>query len=388
MTHPSQPRARRRPRAPGTAVVVAGVVTLLLVAPAGATSTAVAAPAVPAPSRAVPPVDVGPSDPSTVAALDRAVEASATLAMRGRLTVAALGDGGPQVTTVEVARRADGRMRAIRQGAWELGREDDGSYLRSERTGRLLELGGVQAGTFDRTRFLERYRVADRGYAEIDTGSARVVEVIDRSRGVVREILHLDEETGLVVRRETRDADGEPSRVVAYTSLVVDRDVRARPTEHEDDEAEQVALDPVERRSLAERGLPASAELPGGFVLLDASEVRGTDLPTVHLVYGDGLYTLSVYVQEGRLARRATRQAVELRTPHHDEVVWRWPGSEPRRIVWSGDRRTFTAVTDAPTGVLLAAVDGLPNDPATSTLGRLARGFSRVADHLLPSPDD
>lgn len=357
----------------------------MLIAPAGAGPTN-AGPPVPPRAGPVPPVDLLPSDPTTVDALDRALEVSATVAMRGRLTVAALGDGGPQITTVDVARRADGRLRAIRQGAWELGREGDGSYLRSERTGRLLELGGVRTRTFDRDRFLERYRVADRGSAVIDTGPARAIEVIDRSRGVVREILHLDEATGLVVRRETRDADGQPSRVVAYTSLTIDGDVRARPTEHDGQEdAEQVALDPVERRALAARGLPASAELPGGFVLLDASEVRGTDLPTVHLVYGDGLYTLSVYVQEGRLARRATRQAVELRTPHRDEVVWRWPGSEPRRIVWSGDGRTFTAVTDAPTGVLLAAVDGLPNDPAPSTLDRLARGFSRVADHLLPS---
>lgn len=327
------------------------------------------------------------SDPGALERLDGAVTATSETPLRGQVTVASFGRGGPQVTTVELVRRADGRTRVSRGGAWELGTDGDGSYLRSPRTGQLLELGGLPTAGFDRTRFLAGYKVLDGGSSQLDTGPAHRLEVVDRGDGRVRETLHVDRATGLVVRRETVDVDGMPVRVVAYTQLEVDDGVEARRSEVEDDEElerETLALDPVERRALERRGIPASASLPGGFDLLDASEIRSAETPTVHLRYGDGLYTLSVYVQLGTLAGGATRDAVLLDLPDGDGAVWRWPGSEPRRVVWTGDRHTFTALTDAPTGVLLAAVAGLPNDPPPSTLERLTRGWTRVTDRLLP----
>lgn len=324
------------------------------------------------------------ADDATLALLDRAVAAAASVPMRGQLTVASFGLGGPQITTVEVARRADGRLRATRQGAWELGRDDDGSYLRSPRTGTLLKLGGVERRSFDRERFLTNYRLDDGGTIELDTGPARTLLVTAHRDGVVREVLHVDDATGLVVRRETFEDDGAPVRVVAYTEVEVDDSVRARSRlASEGLELETVALSPVERQSLVDRGVPAEAALPGGFELVDAAEVESVTVPTVHLVYSDGLYTLSVYVQLGRLATAATEDAVALSLPDGG-AVWRWPGSEPRRVVWSGDGLTFTALTDAPTSTLLLAVGGLPNEPAPSTLARVARGLSRAADHLLP----
>jgi hypothetical protein len=174
------------------------------------------------------------------------------------------------------------------------------------------------------------------------------------------------------------DVPGEQAHVE------VDDTVRARSQLTGDGlELETVALSPVERQSLVARGVPAEAALPGGFELVDAAEVDAVSVPTVHLVHSDGLYTLSVYVQMGRLATSATAGALALDLPDGG-VVWRWPGSEPRRVVWSGDGMTFTALTDAPTSTLLMAVGGLPNDPAPSTLARVARGVSRAVDHLLP----
>ena len=326
----------------------------------------------------------GPSQARALAELDRAVEVARTLRYRGQLTVASFGRGGPQVTTVEVARAADGRLRAERRGAWELGRDDDGGYWRSTRTGSLLRLGGVEAGGFDRERFLRNYRVADGGVSQLDTGPARALLVTARDTGVRAETLHVDRETGLIVRRETRDLDGRPVRTVAFTELEVDpgTGLVAPPPEGAGD-VESLALTPVARRALVERGVPAVPRLPGGYELLAAAEVEAADVPTVHLVYSDGLYTLSLYVQQGRLADSATEGATSLEVPGGG-AVWRWPGSEPRRVVWTGDARTFTALTDAPTGDLLAAVAGLPNDPAPSTLRRLARGLSRVGERLLP----
>jgi hypothetical protein len=324
-----------------------------------------------------------PNDEAALAELDRAVEVARTLRYRGSLTVASFGRGGPQVTTVDVARAADGRLRAERRGAWELGRDDDGGYWRSARTGSLLRLGGVQAGAFDRERFLRNYRVTDGGTLTLDTGPARVLLVTSRRTGVRAETLHVDRDSGLIVRRETRDIDGTPVRVVAFTELEVDPGTGLVTPPEADGDVESLALTPVARRALVARGVPAAPQLPGGFELLGAAEVEAAEVPTVHLVYSDGLYTLSLYVQQGRLAASATEGATSLEVPGGG-AVWRWPGSEPRRVVWTGDGRTFTALTDAPTGDLLAAVAGLPNDPAPSTLRRLARGLSRVGERLLP----
>jgi hypothetical protein len=320
---------------------------------------------------------------AALAELDRAVEAARTLRYRGRVTVASFGRGGPQVTTVDVVRSADGRLRAERQGAWELGRDEDGSYLRSARTGALLRLGGVEVRVFDRARFLRNYRVDDGGTSQLDTGPARVLLVRRAADDGRAETLHVDADSGLIVRRETHDVDGRPVRVVAFTELEVDPATGLLTPPDASGEVERVSLTPVERRALIADEIPAYEQLPGGFELLGASEVRSAESPTTHLVYGDGLYTLSLYVQRGRLADHATAEATALPLPGGGSV-WRWPGSEPRRVVWSGDGVTFTALTDAPTGALLTAVAGLPNDPAPSTLRRLARGLARVGDRLLP----
>jgi hypothetical protein len=365
---------------------VAGALAVALVAGTGSWSPVAASPT-PSPTAAeatdADGAEVPTSSPEAVAELDRAVEAARTLRYRGRLTVASFGRGGPQVTTVDVARSADGRLRAEQQGAWELGRDETGSYLRTERTGSLLRLGGVEVRAFDRERFLGNYRVDDGGTSQLDTGPARVLLV--RRLGVDEraETLHVDAETGLIVRRETRDADGAPVRVVAFTELEVDPATGLLTPPDESGDVERVSLAPVERSALEAAGLPARDRLPGGFELLDATEVEGAETPTAHLVYGDGLYTLSLYVQRGRLAQHATAGATALPLEEGGSV-WRWPGSEPRRVVWSGDGVTFTAMTDAPTGVLLAAVAGLPNEPAPSTLQRLARGLARVGERLLP----
>lgn len=346
-------------------------------------AASVSAGAVASPVQADAGVPAG-SDVEALRELDRAVDVARTLRYRGQLTVASFGRGGPQVTTVDVARAADGRLRAVRRGAWELGRDDDGGYWRSARTGSLLRLGGVEAGAFDRDRFLRHYRVEDGGTSLLDTGPARALLVTARDSGVRAETLHVDRETGLIVRRETRDVDGAPVRVVAFTELEADPGTGlVAPPPDATGDVESLALTPVARRSLVERGVPVHTELPGGYELLGAAESGTADVPTVHLVYSDGLYTLSLYVQQGRLAAHATAGATPLELPGGG-AVWRWPGSEPRRIVWTGEGRTFTALTDAPTGDLLEAVAGLPNDPAPSTLRRLARGLSRVGEQLLP----
>ncbi|MTV26524.1 hypothetical protein FTX61_14040 [Nitriliruptoraceae bacterium ZYF776] len=313
------------------------------------------------------------SDAAALEALDRAVVAAQRVPHRGEVTVVSFSAEGPQVTTVALRRTAEGDLEVRRLRGVEVGDAADAA-LRPTRTGALLRLGGVERANFDRDRFLAAYRVVHGGAADVDTGPATRLEVSRRATGALREVLFVDDATGLLVRRETFDPDGLPVRLVAFTELSHDPDVVAPPPE-------------IPRASPAAAALELDGRfpglLPGGFELLDLRELEDTEVPVTRLVYDDGLYTLSLFVQDGRLDPKATDGASAMRTPTGG-TVWRWPGSEPRRVVWSGDGRTFTALSDAPTADVVAAVADLPNAPPPSTLERLTRGLSRVWKQLLP----
>ncbi len=217
------------------------------------------------------------------------------------------------------------------------------------------------------------------GRAELETGPALAVTFT--RGGTLRERLFVDDHTDHVVRRETYDLAGEPVRVVALTSL--DPSPPAM-TSMDAGAAQQ----PFRRRhrvppselARAEGGWQVPTELPQGFELRAAYDVDGTE--GAHLVFSDGLYTLSLFEQAGRVDHTALEGAEK--TTVAGMPVYRWPGAEPERMVWTGDQRTFTAVSDAPTDVLAAAVVALPHETSSSLLARLQRGLRRVGGWLWP----
>ncbi len=285
-----------------------------------------------------------------LAELDRAVEAARTLRYRGTPDGRLLRSGWAQVTTVEVARSADGRLRAERRGAWELGRDEDGRYLRTTRTGGLLRLGGVTVRAFDRDRFLRNYRVEDGGTSQLDTGPARVLLATRRDGDVRSETLHVDRDTGLIVRRETRDLDGRPVRVVAYTELEVDP---ATGLLDPPDASGEVGAGLAHARSSArrwlDRGSPPAASCPAASSC--SAPPRWTAPRSPPCTWSTGTACTRCRCTSSRAVSPITppQDATPLDLPGGGSV-WRWPGSEPRRVVWTGDGRTFTALTDAPTG--------------------------------------
>jgi hypothetical protein len=312
--------------------------------------------------------------------LERAVSSSNEVPHSGELTVASFGEGGPQITEVVLTRGVDGGMSVADPSGREFSRIDGEGFLRS--AGTLLRLGGIERVPVDLDRLQRKYEVAVGDPSRLDTGEAVAVEVRERTTDVLREVLHVDDETGLVVRRETFAPDGRPLRVVAFTSLEVATGPLVAP-DADGLEVEAASLAPTDLAELRDRGFVVPEELPAGYELLGGYEVEGATVPTLHLVYADGLYTLSVFQQQGRLSRRALDGATELRSDEGG-AVWRWPGSEPRRVIWSGDGLTFTGLTDAPVDELLSVVVGLPNDPPGSILSRLARGIARVGRWLWP----
>lgn len=326
---------------------------------------------------------LGGEEEGVDAALTRAIEAADELPHGGLLTVVSFAAAGPRISELRVTRDADAihlaRAGEQRDGdGWEIGWTDGEAFLRS--SDELLRLGGVEAppAQLDRLRVKYRARLGDE--VVLDTGPARVLHLVERSVGILRENLYLDEETGLIVRRESFGADGDPVRLVAYTQLHVDPVAVEAPTADGVDTQDHTFAARADADRLAADGHSIPRELPGGFELIAAAEVDAAT-PAVHLLYGDGLYSLSLFQQDGRLARTAVHGATELATTNGG-AVWRWPGSEPRRVVWTGEGRTFTVLTDAPTDELLDAIAGLPVDPSPSILDRLQRGISRAGHWL------
>ena len=94
----------------------------------------------------------------------------------------------------------------------------------------------------------------------------------------------------------------------------------------------------------------------------------------MQLVYSDGLTTVSVFEQRGRLTMVPPGS-------QWDATV----GAHVRRgasgvATWQSGDIVFTVVTDGSAGVLADAVASLPHDGAAmpTTLGRIKAGWARI----------
>ena len=319
-------------------------------------------------------------DAAVDAVMDRAATVNRSLPHEGELVVISFSETGPRIAQMEVAFGDEG-LRIVREGGTEVGRVDGRGFLRSSST--LLQVGGVEQVPVALDRLHTKYAAIVGDRVDLDTGPADSVIVTERETGTLREVLYADVVTGLIVRRETYGRDGAPVRTVAYTRIQVTDRAPTMPdaSGREVEEHEMAAADAA---ALREAGFVIPPALPRGYELVMALDVPGAHVPTLHLIYADGMYSLSVFQQQGRMKQTATAGASELRTPSGG-AVWRWPGSEPRRIVWSGEGATFTALADTPTDELLEAIAGLPTDPPPSILGRLDRGLARVARWISPT---
>lgn len=324
-----------------------------------------------------------PPDADWRVLLERAIDASRASTYQGRLLIAAHDVHGPTLTEIDIAQGSGGGMRVGRAEAWMVGHsEREGFYFRRE-AGNLLRFGNLERIRFDLEELTRKYQVRRVGDRDLRTGAAVGVAIRERGADHDRERLFVDVDTGLVVRRETFGADGVARRVVAFTELeVVDLDFE--PPEGLEDRqrgAERV-LSEEGLAILGNLGWAVPRELPGGFRLRHGTALPESSGSSLHLVYTDGLYTLSVYEQFGRLDTDAVAGAT--RQDAAGRPIYRWPGAEPERVVWPAGELTFTGVSDAPTEVVLSAVAGLPGEGPPSVGRRLVRGLQRVGGWLWP----
>jgi hypothetical protein len=299
--------------------------------------------------------------------LSAAVLANGTVSFEGTLTV--VGVEGPNVFQIEVEAEADG-TRMVNSGSWLFGR-GGGERWASSDSGESMEASADTIPDVDMEALLDKYRLHVAGVRELPTGPAHVVVVTERASGVEREWLSVDDTTGMLVRRETFDDEGAALRLVAFETLRTSGVVgQALPRL-------QFPIDLPDTLN----GIDIS-ELPGHFRLQGVASHDEAVIPTTGLLFSDGLYRLSIYSQEGGLDGSSLRGAV--REHWGDMDLYRWPGAEPQRLVWSGDGHTYTAITNAPMDAVLPALSQFPSDPVGGLLERMRRGASRVANTIWP----
>ena len=115
--------------------------------------------------------------------------------------------------------------------------------------------------------------------------------------GLLRERLYVDEESGLLLKREQFDAGGAVSRAVGFDTLVLDPATPPPPSPSSPADQAPKALSPDR---LGAPGL-APDQLAGGYRRLGVYRRSGV----VQVLYSDGMYDLSVFEQPGRLDRHS-----------------------------------------------------------------------------------
>lgn len=288
------------------------------------------------------------SGPDAASVLARAGRAARTVAFRGTVEVRWL-DGTGREHTVSLGVRGG-------DGALDLGA--------SASAGAFVVWGGP-ARSASPPPLVAKYRLrSEAGPSVVDRPTTALQLWED---GQLAEVMDMDVATGLVLRRQQLDRAGHAVRSVTFVALTLD-DGGTMPH-------------PSPLRVTASRHvrapLRAPARLGGGYDLIGTYK-RGA---VVQALYSDGVHTLSLFEQQGRLdpgVLPAGGEAVSV--GRWSATRYTWPGGQV--VTWSpGSKATIVCVGDDLAPDVLAAARSLGPlpTPPSGVLGRLRRAAHDIA---------
>ncbi|HVJ31183.1 MAG TPA: MucB/RseB C-terminal domain-containing protein [Gammaproteobacteria bacterium] len=134
-------------------------------------------------------------------------------------------------------------------------------------------------------------RVADR--------SAQLLEIKPRDEFRYGYVLWLDRETAMPLKSHLVDEQGNVVEEILFTDIEFPADIPASALEPTIDTTGFITQRATEAKPLAAE-IPWRAAAPPGFKLSVATEsqIAGSDTPVGHLVYSDGLATVSVFIED------------------------------------------------------------------------------------------
>lgn len=273
-------------------------------------------------------------------------DAAAALDFTGVATVTWTTAKGKQQAEVDVT-DTDGAVAISATGGRSVVDEGRRTYLRDHLgwTGLVVEPTARDLPEPGR-----RWALSTAGTRSVAQRPATVV-VANRSDGKPAQRLVIDDATGLLLAREVLGPNGRVERSVRFTSIDVgDHGAKATtpPVDVRTPTAEKLASVPDGYRA------PGS---PAGFELVTRS--RHPD--GVLLFYSDGVFTASVFEQQGELDWGALpsggtdTQLADTRTRTYHEA-------SGDVAVWERNGLVYTCVTDAPSDVFEQMVGALASD--------------------------
>jgi hypothetical protein len=221
---------------------------------------------------------------------------------------------------------------------------------------------------------LERNYVLVGARGSVVAGRAATMVAAYRG-GAVQARWWLDDKTGVLLWQESYDANGAAELSFGFTSVAVTR--KAGIIEHLPPRlavpVTDAALSLSNAGQLGAAGWTCQPEL-AGLSLIRVRSDRVSDPSTLHLVYSDGVGTVSVFEQRGRLdevpsgSQWDTASGAYLR--HGASSL----------ATWQSKDRVFSVITDGSPDLLARAVAALPHERADrpSTMERIKTGWAKI----------
>lgn len=241
-----------------------------------------------------------------------------------------------------------------------------------------LQLGPVDSRAL--SLLLAHYELRVAGPVSCVGRDATEVEARRTGAAQVAARFWVDDMTGLVLRREVFSDAGALLRASVFADLEIDPSTSLSAAQ-----ASPVAgtlLDAAARGAMELEGYASPATLPGGLDRFDTRRGEDDGRAVVHATYSDGLSTLSLFSENGRLGTMAGDWS---RHNWGDAVVW-MHSQAPLQITWQNHGMVYTVVTDGSASQVKQVVAALPHagPPQRSWWSRLHDGVKRLGSWLNP----
>ncbi len=300
------------------------------------------------------------------AMMQRAANAGDSVSYSGRQSFLAYRAGRTIVAQVDVEARA-------RQGTQVRVNSQRGQQLLRAFTSAHISSRVVDDELLD---LLQRnYDLSGTGGANVAGRSASVVTATLEGSSSAAARWWIDDATGIVLWQETYDRSGSVDLSFGFTAVSVS---------HGGSILEHLPPKLAVPRTSTSLTLSSAAELKAsgwscvrelaGLSLVRIRSDRATNPDIVHLVYSDGLNTVSVFQQRGQLSAAPEGS-------QWDAVL----GAHVRRgassvATWQSAEMVLTVVTDGSPALLAEAVESLPHVHAMpqTTLDRIEAGWARI----------
>ena len=328
--------------------------------------------------------------------LDRAAQAAEKTAYVGESLWVTYEDGQPSISSFLVHSSGNGDISVTDDSRFAVRLGNEGSSLADHERNWFFPLPAADLARAHKglNRLDAKYDVDIVGTERLLDRSCVRLEIVRSSDRRLVERLWIDEESDLLLRRETYAGEDTLLRMVAYQRLDLNpadrlrssdtahatRGQRPRQLRQEQDVSE---VDDIGLAALRDAGWVIPEALPGAYASEGSFAVSAADSQPLQSVYSDGLYTVSLFEQRGSLDPATLPEGAVI-SSDFGFPAYTWPGAVPQRIVWEADGTTWSLVGDAPPDELQAMALELPKPVPDGFFTRIGRGFGRLWSWVSP----